>query len=312
VIFSVEAWAPEYGSPTDDDPFELDDRSDLGVEVPPDRWAPVPAPDPPVTGKAVVFVDGVMRADARVWVRDEAGGEHPGLCCSYAAGAIRCDGRAEITRVQVERGLFTAAPDAEPIATRLAGTFEVRASAALALDSNRVVIPHMRARERDLAHELGGDADLVVADGPLHDLAAGPHVVGYVKTHHATYLPDPVSGVVDRLEPGERTPLFLATTRWSRYSWYLRLPGPRAHSWSGVVRCEASAELEPAQAVVLANAVCGTLPRFASTPHKDPRAPQNLFPIAGLERELHRRLGDPQVVWRDLRRVAAGAGPGSG
>ncbi|MCU1353688.1 MAG: hypothetical protein JWM05_2897, partial [Acidimicrobiales bacterium] len=32
---------------------------------------------------------------------------------------------------------------------------------------------------------------------------------------------------------------------------------------------------------------------------------QNLFPIAGLERELRRRLGDPALLIRSLREAAA-------
>jgi hypothetical protein len=36
-------------------------------------------------------------------------------------------------------------------------------------------------------------------------------------------------------------------------------------------------------------------------PHKDPRAPQNLVPIGGLERELRHRLGDQQILYRALR-----------
>ena len=48
-----------------------------------------------------------------------------------------------------------------------------------------------------------------------------------------------------------------------------------------------------------------TLPRFASAPHKDPRAPQNLYPISGLERVLRRRLGDPLLILRALRSAAA-------
>jgi hypothetical protein len=56
-----------------------------------------------------------------------------------------------------------------------------------------------------------------------------------------------------------------------------------------------------------------TLPAYASTPHKDPRAPQNLFPIAGLERELRRRLGDAALVHRALRLAAhAPASPAPG
>jgi hypothetical protein len=50
--------------------------------------------------------------------------------------------------------------------------------------------------------------------------------------------------------------------------------------------------------------VAATLPRFASQPHNDPRAPQNLHPIAGLERELKRRLGDPLLLERALRQAA--------
>jgi hypothetical protein len=71
------------------------------------------------------------------------------------------------------------------------------------------------------------------------------------------------------------------------------------------VRCEASADLAPAAAISLANTAAAALPRFASEGHKDSRAPQNLYPIGGLERELRRRLGDQQLLYRALR-VAAG------
>jgi hypothetical protein len=70
------------------------------------------------------------------------------------------------------------------------------------------------------------------------------------------------------------------------------------------VRCETSAELPLADVRTLADRTAATLPRFASRPHKDPRAPQNLYPIAGLERELRRRLGDPGLLYRALRAVA--------
>jgi hypothetical protein len=53
--------------------------------------------------------------------------------------------------------------------------------------------------------------------------------------------------------------------------------------------------------------VAATLPRFASQPHNDPRAPQNLHPIAGLERELRRCLGDPILLERALRQAASQA-----
>ena len=56
-----------------------------------------------------------------------------------------------------------------------------------------------------------------------------------------------------------------------------------------------------------------TLPRFASRAYKDPRAPQNLTPIAGLERRLRGLLGDPRLLHRSLTSAAfAGAGLPSG
>jgi hypothetical protein len=45
---------------------------------------------------------------------------------------------------------------------------------------------------------------------------------------------------------------------------------------------------------------CRVLPRLASDPAHDPRAPQNLHPIGGLEHRLRRRLGDPLLVRRAI------------
>ena len=69
-------------------------------------------------------------------------------------------------------------------------------------------------------------------------------------------------------------------------------------------RCECSANLPVSAAAAIADQVTAALPRFASEPHKDGRAPQNLYPIAGLERDLRHRLGDPQVLYRALRLAA--------
>jgi hypothetical protein len=51
--------------------------------------------------------------------------------------------------------------------------------------------------------------------------------------------------------------------------------------------------------------VSATLPRFASRPHREPRAPQNLYPIAGLEHRLRHLLGDSVLLERSLRLAAA-------
>lgn len=68
---------------------------------------------------------------------------------------------------------------------------------------------------------------------------------------------------------------------------------------------ECSADLARDAVIELADLSQATLVRYASTEYKDARSPQNLYPIAGLERELRRRLGDARYLYRALR-VASG------
>ena len=71
-----------------------------------------------------------------------------------------------------------------------------------------------------------------------------------------------------------------------------------------MVRCEATADLAAPDVIALAEVTAAVLPRYASERYKEPRAPQNLYPISGLERELRRRLGDAELLYRALRTVA--------
>jgi hypothetical protein len=251
----------------------------------------------------VLFVDGVRRVDANLWIEDVV--PVLGVCATYAAGAVRCDGRASLEAAEVRRGLFTSAAGAETVATRHA-RYEVRVVAGEKPEDLWLgVQQRMGELEREVTNRVAA-AELTVVDGPLSGRAPSAGTVGLVKTHHIMYLPEPLRPVLAGLAPGERTPLFVTSTTWSRYSWYLRLPGAETGSLTGTVRCEASADIAPDQAAALADRVSSTLPRFASSAHKDPRAPQNLYPIGGLERALRRRLGDPLLLYRALRVAAAG------
>ncbi len=141
---------------------------------------------------------------------------------------------------------------------------------------------------------------LVVVDGPLSHGSHPDGAVGYIKRQYTNYLPPELRRMLLDLPTGRRTPLFLIGGRSNRYSWYQRLAvmgGPGG----GIVRCETSAAMSVSEAVAAADQVAATLPRYASEPHKDGRAPQNLYPIAGLERALRRRLGDPRLMERALR-----------
>lgn len=306
--FAVESWSPEYGVAAD--PTDLADAEgdvDVAVERRPQDWAPIPV----ASGSAlsVVFVDGVRRIDARVWIVD---GEtvRPGVCASVAAGAVRCEGTsATVIEPQVARGLFAAASaGAGPIMTRH-GTYELVPCAGDDAEALYLGI-HERMTSLETGLAIVGSADCVVYDGPLRG-RRDPSGVGFVKTQAVQYLPDELQRILARLEAGDRTPLFLigGGGGFTRWSWYQRLPGPVSQPLSAIVRCELAGLGTAADAIRRADAVAAVLPRFASEPHKDARAPQNLYPIAGLEHELRRRLGDPNLLERALRVAAAGTAP---
>jgi hypothetical protein len=162
----------------------------------------------------------------------------------------------------------------------------------------------LAALEAAVSGETRSDDDLLVVDGPLRGRQHLPRALGYVKSHRVEYLPTALTAVVTALQAGERTPVFHVGTTWHRYAWYLRLPTPSRAPWAGIVRVECSAELPTDDAVALADRSAVTLPRFASTAYKDPRAPQNLVPIAGLERRLRAMLGDARLLYRTLNLVA--------
>lgn len=298
--FTVEAWDSDYGAPTD---AELDDAShnvDVGVEVRAEAWRPLlpevePVPD-------ILFVDGVRRVDATLWIDQPP--DFPGfaLAATYAAGAVRCNGAARIEETAVERGLFTSAPAGDVDTT--IGAYEVKATKGTTPEELWLGIQQrMGALEAAVAHRAG-DAELLVVDGPLSHARDLENAVGYIKTQKVQYLPIELRHVLTSLPAGYRTPLFLTTTSWSRFSWYLRLAN-HAGPAGGLVRCEIDADTTAADAARLATRVSATLPRYASARHKDPRAPQNLYPIGGLERELRHRLGDKELAMRALRRAAA-------
>ncbi len=310
---AIEGWSPDYGSPVETEREEIPaDRVDVDVELPGDEWRPLPCGDVPNVPERIRFVDGVRRIEARVWMAD---GDEPrlGICASYAAGTVRCGRRAEIAAVEVRRGFFGRAgvPD---LVTR-AGTF---AACPVADDDIRQLVNGLQERMGRLEVEVAGREDVgsgpdpgapTVIDGPLRGRLRIPGAIGYVKSHRVHYLPGACRAVVANLAPCERSPLFLVQTQWTRYSWYVRLAAARGHPWAGIVRCEAWPETELERMRTVADATAAALPRFASEPHKDDRAPQNLYPIAGLERELHRRLGDRGVVFRALHRAAAAYRP---
>lgn len=305
--FAVDAWEPDYSSDTGA-PVEVAKATvDASVEVAAPQWAPR-RPGPVGHPASVAFVDGVRRTEARIWIDRPDGTSAAGVCASVGAGLVSVeDGAAHLDVVTVRR-VIASAPDVVAAVDTAAGRFE---PVAVVGDGNEALMlgvqNAMAVLESDLAVASG--AELTVVDGPLRDAYRLAGAIGLVKTHHTSYLPPDLEPVVSALGDGERTPLFVVRGPRSFWSWYLRLPGPRSHRRAGIVRLEAALSHELAAAVGLADVSAALLPRFASQPHKDQRAPQNLVPIGGLERGVRHRLGDPTLVRRALRQAAALSAP---
>jgi hypothetical protein len=301
----VEGWDPDYGAPLDHDDALSPAEGSVDTTVETDDWAPIEGVDDGV--ERIAFVDGVRRVDARLTLDDPERGPTPGLVGTFAVGAVVWDRRArrsEIADVRIERWAVLAGGSGEqmPAVDLEPGVATTRAPGD---DPNLLMMTlhsKMRDAEGECAEALSAEC-AVVADGPLKKIREHP-TVGYVKTHRVTYLEPPCSGVIAELAPGQRSPMFCiaAQTPYARYSWYLRLATLQGgHSWTGVVRCEASGRLPREEASTIADRTAAVLPLVGSEPHVDPRAPQNLVPIGALERELRHRMGDRGLVYRALR-----------
>lgn len=151
--FSVDAWDVSYGTALaveDEDLPASVARVETDVETPADQWAPIAVASDVPHPSAVLFVDGVRRIDARVWIDDSpapgngtpnapqvrgiAATASMSVCASYAAGVVCCCGQpgrrqAHLLAVEPRRGLFTTAAHATDIQTR-AGTYRARHTVA--------------------------------------------------------------------------------------------------------------------------------------------------------------------------------------
>ena len=301
----LDPWSAEYDASvllaeSEEPSATVDPRVETGT------WAAV-RPGPRVSSRPVFFVDGVRRIDHRL--RLVGPGTCFGLLGTFAVGACAAGVQPGIVRETVTRLMFVGGglelPAFEANVGRASLSFEPHP-----VPENTPLAPlqglqnAMRRAEGALASELAAAGGLVFADGPLTFAGSGrAAVVGFVKRLLRSYLPADAAALLPRLEIGERTPLFLIEDAvHPRYSWYARIAHGRLieDELTGVVRLETSAAAGLDAARERADLSAAVLPPFASDPAHDPRAPQNLLPIGGLESRLRHLMGDPLIVRRAI------------
>lgn len=290
--------------------------ADPSIET--DDWSEPVAPGR-VDAGTTWFVDGVRRVELRV-IADEDGRRAPGLFGSWAVGSVRCDGRAAFAEHEVGRSVVLAggfrADAIEVPAARDMLRYEPASEPAADPDAPLFGLQkRMQQAESRLAARIAGRGEgLVLVDGRLGflDPTASP-VVGVVKRFVRAYLDAAHDALLARLAPGERTPLFGLVYEGQpleRYAWYARLVPSRAawHDHAGLVRCEVRAGVGVDEARSLADRVTAMLPAFAGRP-SDPRYPQNLVPVSGLEGRLQHRMGHRGLIRRALTAWLTEGGP---
>jgi hypothetical protein len=313
----LDPWQPTY-----EPALQVEDDEAFGTNVDPTvetaDWKPL---DPQFVErpKSIAFVDGVQRVEYRA-VGDDEGRTVFAALASIAVGAsIVTDGRCALQSANAGRILglsdgVESAPLSVPCGT---ATLEFMPE-TVGEPGNGAPINAIQNARRDAESRLGTQLveeghEMVVVDGRLNwQPARKTMVIGLIKTIHKRYLEDAQAAVLPQLGPGTRTPIFRIARDRAVYSWYLRLASSRPidHALAGIVRIETLDTIGIEAAVRLADLSAGYLPGFASSPIHDPRAPQNLYPIGGLERQLRHNLGDQQWIRRNIeahfnREVAA-------
>jgi len=276
-------------------------------------WAPV-RPCPTTLPQTTAVVDGVMRTDASAIIMD-GNRRALALFSSYAAGAVVMNPQVQVAHDRVQRLFLAGGNWSEPEdLTITAGTGGAVCYRGVSCKGDtyehlrEALTTEMRQAEAQVAEVLSAEENLVLADGNLTSLRRSSSVVGVIKTIHRMYLAPPKTTILEHLQPGERTPIFQVVSGrkndgYSVFTSYLRLtlPQPTELPFAGLVRLEAKASLGPQRAVELLDQAAVKVRDLASRAPKDPRAPQNLIPIGGLERHLRHRLGDPQLLLRGIK-----------
>jgi hypothetical protein len=303
----ADPWSPDHGMGFEARIDETPASADPSVET--EDWSRAIDCGRPEPG-TVWFIDGVRRVELRVLAEDQ-GHRALGLFGSYAVGAVRCDGRASFGPHEIGRTIVLGGGmRAERIEIACGPhvlAYEPTTEAGTDPDAPLFGLQRrMQRAEAALAARTAAEDDgLVLTDGRLGFLdATSSPVVGVVKRFVRAYLGPEHDALLARLAPGERTPLFALVYQGQpleRYAWYLRVvpSRPAWHDHAGLLRCEVRAGVGVEAARALADRVSALLPGFAGRA-TDPRFPQNLAPVGGLESWLQHRMGHRGLIRRAI------------
>ena len=325
--FRMEPWGNNYEQPIQIVEDLALSESDVNPTVETEDWENFESPKARSLPNHLIFIDGRRRIDAPL-VGGDGNSITYGVFGTIAVGAVLVDRtipQASCTEISIRRVLgFGGEQEAIstlipcPLGSKAKLLYEAvkRKSENTPLSRTLIVQTEMLAAEEELVKKVATkDANtLVIRDGPLR-YESPIFTLGYVKTMHKNYLTEKYAALLWQLLPGQRTPIFkINIQNKSRLSWYLKSgnsqhsPQKAYHDLHGIVRLELSGNTPWLEAQEIANRSTDLIPKYASHPSRDPRAPQNLTPVGALERELGRYMGDAGVIQRRVQHFLASCG----
>ena len=303
----LDPWTPSYESA-----LQVEDDETTGADVDPSvetgDWQPK-QPQFVERPKTIAFIDGVQRVEMRV-IGDNDGKTVYGAFASIAVGAaVVSDSRCTLAAEPPARILGLSDGSSHALVSVPCGTatldFTPESTHVSGVGAPTEAVQNARRTAEIALGERLDEAgyDMVVVDGRLNwQPKRKTMVIGLIKTIHKRYLAGEQAAVIPRLAPATRTPIFRVGRDHAVYSWYLRLAPNRPidHALAGIVRIETLESIGIEAAVRLADLTTCHLPAFASSPVHDHRAPQNLYPVGGLEEQLRHSLGDSEWIRRHI------------
>ncbi len=308
MAWKLEAWNPDYALPervgAEDEGSGLED---IKTHYEGNWVAHTPTKVEPHQWPIVYLVDGRQRIDAQI---ADSKGRRALLATVIAGAVLRDGGGIRPVGEPLKRHILLHSTDLEePLPQAMQHYQPIRSKKSDPASLRSKVTEVMRHLEASLVDELEGG--LVVVDGQIfpgeQTFKQPERILGYTKTQAATYLGPEEQALLHQLNPMQRTPIFRIPGYALRrpldvFSWYVRLPlNPSTPFYSGaaLLRVE-TPTLEPSDAAKLADLSVSLFCELASSPARDPRAPQNLIPIGGLEQWLGRHMGQGDVVRRKI------------
>ncbi|HIP98903.1 MAG TPA: hypothetical protein EYH37_06060 [Aquifex aeolicus] len=292
------------------------------LEVKRENWKPIKVDGnlPP----KIVFIDGVRRTEYRVEIFDGNRFAGEGIFISIGAGALLID--RSLDRVDYKllyrnvKRYFIHNAKGVKVPPRWETTVGETKLVFETMDSPMENVSEyangvMKKMELEVLRQVYGSDIFVVSDGPVKTTKFLPNVIYLVKESRYFYLQG-LEEVLFNIKGGERTPLFLFEEEAKRtkggktegvkvkkVGCYVRLAPVHPqmaveNPLAGIARLEVphGGDLKLLKEIMEKGASVAVY--FANDPLRDRRSPQNLTPIAALEKELRRLLGKYEIIRR--------------